>query len=95
MMSVDPFLPMEYDDGTPVELYYKDRSDILGDLKRNQIRISATLAAIRSHTTHYPSAEYAGYFNASDGVFGGATVTEYRTIRNSFQGPEEIESWRL
>jgi len=90
-MSVNPDLPMELDDGTPVRLMkYIPKGPHGG-----QIYVECMKDPSRKNPYNYRRPVGIGYFYADTGIYGEADAITYHVLRNAFQGPEEIEAWRL
>ena len=81
-MPIDPNLPLEFDDGTPVQLVAVDGSGI-------------TVFTNQPERKSLPDSNgYAYWYDIETGIFGGGNAKLYKVLRNvGPREPEEYESF--
>lgn len=84
---IDPTLPMELDDGTPVKLHSHRPGSLSVKLPKGPYR--------KAHLNQAGHVGLTWYYDPITGVFGGGTPERFFTVRNVAGSiePEEYEGW--
>lgn len=83
---VDPDLPMELDDGTPVEKIIVEWGTI-----ESQICVNIPVGRSPERSNNAPAGSY--WYDKTTGIFGGGDARLYKVLRNVDLGPPVLDDW--